>query len=471
MGNTCKKAGRYWFIVDNIKSTTDNPKILFWAALPINHKGQNAKIISISPEPYEIIEDDKNHNQIVFWEYILKKNEERVCFYYDFEIEHWEVNSNIDLSKIENYDEQSSEFLNNTTSEPWVEITPEIKEMALEIVGQETNPYIKANKFFNWVINNIDYEYPDLKERGSGKSFKKRKGDCGDFSAIFCAFCRSVKIPARLITCRWFQGSGHVWAEFYLPKYGWIPVDTSIAESFLIKSRIYNYESPQLRITGLKDTNPSFLFGNLYPNRLIVYRGINSEIISSITNIKKTFKFMQPGGSYADPKTIEFQGISDKVVFSGGGVYIFNDNKKYKDIDYAFKISSYEIADGLIDVQEWDKAKVILLGILPEYQNHSDFLFKLGKIYFYTNNLDMAIDYFTKTLSGKAGSIESIIKGWAYNYLGFCYDLKNDRALALTNYKKIIEMDIDFKDASGVAKRYIESKFTVNDWEKIEYNI
>jgi hypothetical protein len=49
----------------------------------------------------------------------------------------------------------------------------------------------------------------------------------------FSAMCRSLGIPART-TGGWqlFTGNfnGHFWAEFYLPNYGWVPVDTSAAQ-------------------------------------------------------------------------------------------------------------------------------------------------------------------------------------------------------------------------------------------------
>ena len=45
--------------------------------------------------------------------------------------------------------------------------------------------------------------------------------------------CRSLGIPART-TGGWqlFTGNfaGHFWAEFYLPNYGWIPVDPTAAD-------------------------------------------------------------------------------------------------------------------------------------------------------------------------------------------------------------------------------------------------
>lgn len=60
-------------------------------------------------------------------------------------------------------------------------------------------------------------------------------------------------------------GSGHFWAEFYLPNYEWIPVDTSIAQ-------LPDY------LPGLNDTDRAqykdYFFANLDPYRLAIQTDI-----------------------------------------------------------------------------------------------------------------------------------------------------------------------------------------------------
>jgi hypothetical protein len=62
--------GKYFYLVENIKIEDVNPSILFWLALPINHKGQKVNIHSFHPVPAEIFEDNMNGNRIVFWKLI-----------------------------------------------------------------------------------------------------------------------------------------------------------------------------------------------------------------------------------------------------------------------------------------------------------------------------------------------------------------------------------------------------------------
>ncbi|MFQ5413222.1 MAG: transglutaminase-like domain-containing protein [Phycisphaerae bacterium] len=64
------------------------------------------------------------------------------------------------------------------------------------------------------------------------------KGNCTDFHSLFIALARAVNIPARFrigFPLPPARGTGtvpgyHCWAEFWLPEYGWVPVDISEAD-------------------------------------------------------------------------------------------------------------------------------------------------------------------------------------------------------------------------------------------------
>jgi len=72
-------------------------------------------------------------------------------------------------------------------------------------------------------------------------AFNSQQGECGGYSNLFIALCRAVGVPARPITgivgikegsYYWANGDvyTHMWAEFYLPNYGWVPADPTYAD-------------------------------------------------------------------------------------------------------------------------------------------------------------------------------------------------------------------------------------------------
>ncbi|MFZ1082838.1 MAG: transglutaminase-like domain-containing protein [Candidatus Kryptoniota bacterium] len=56
-------------------------------------------------------------------------------------------------------------------------------------------------------------------------------GDCGNLSSIYVSLLRFKGIPSRHIVTVRPDGSYHVWTDFYLETYGWIPVDVTYKNS------------------------------------------------------------------------------------------------------------------------------------------------------------------------------------------------------------------------------------------------
>jgi transglutaminase-like putative cysteine protease len=114
---------------------------------------------------------------------------------------------------------------------PHVVFTDQIKKLAREIVGPETNSMLQAKAFYDWIGGNIQYsfarEYSTLTNI-SDYCLSHRYGDCGQEALLFITLCRSQGIPARWQT-GWDTYPGfkdiHDWTEIYLAPYGWVPVD------------------------------------------------------------------------------------------------------------------------------------------------------------------------------------------------------------------------------------------------------
>jgi len=428
--------GRYQYYVENIQVTNGSPSIRFWLALPMNHRGQQISISSINPSPQEIIEDDINGNVIIFWD--LTPSTKSLTFQYDFEVIATDIEFDIEPHKIKPYDTESEQYRYYTKSEPWIEISPEIRQKAYDIIQTETNPYLCAKLFYSWVIENMVYIYPKVEDRGAQKSFTRLSGDCGEFSFVFIALCRSIGIPARSVTAVWPTESGHAWAEFYVEPYGWLPVDTTIAQ-------VLN-ESLQHTIKS-KSLERDYLFGNLYPNRLIVFVGCNVEVCTCKDKLMRTFSLLQPGGGCSYPTSIEFSSISDTVLHTG--FYSFDEEiedlghiRTKKDKEFA---SSYYRSDDLL---RSERDLLCLTKIIP------DALvcwFYLGQVYLNLSKWGEAIACFRNSLTNERTQLQPEVKVWAFNLLGTCLLKANNPTEALKVFRAALALECDYQNAKSYA--------------------
>ncbi len=243
-----------------------------WVPVPREWDSQKAvKIISVQPPPHAEYEDPEHGNRMLFWDF--GKEPEKPSYKVDikFSLESYEVHVKVDPEHIGPYDKTSKEYALYTRSSHTVSITPKIREMAQEAIGDEKNPYLQAKRILKFVKKKVRYKMHRL-ERGVGTEvllnfpIKDEKtgeeyyeGACDQQHAMFVALCRAVGIPARAVvgsggwnpwvkdedlelflpielnlsperlagTQHYVAVSPHVWAEFYIPDYGWVPVDVT----------------------------------------------------------------------------------------------------------------------------------------------------------------------------------------------------------------------------------------------------
>jgi len=227
-----------------------------WMALPVNcGTQQNVSVISINPEPDQIILAPEACTQICYWDFnnSLPLNS-TITIVQNLSFTANPFTTPIDSSKIGAYNFSSSLFEEYTKPSQRVESDdPAIVAMAKTVVGNETNPYKKADLIYGWIVKNITYEVQE-QELGARYAFYNRKGDCTEFATLFVAMCRSQGIPSRLVHGYLYSSdisAGHMWAEFYLPPYGWVPADP----------------------TGDHTTKSRFFFGRLGSNVLTLSKG------------------------------------------------------------------------------------------------------------------------------------------------------------------------------------------------------
>jgi len=120
-------------------------------------------------------------------------------------------------------------------------------QLGERIVGRIKDPVAQAKAIYDWVVDNTTYD-PALAGSGIGDVRQQLiRGQYGgrsaDINGLFVSICRAIGIPARCVfglrvgSSRLFRSLGltsddatrgqHVRAEFYVPGFGWIPVDPS----------------------------------------------------------------------------------------------------------------------------------------------------------------------------------------------------------------------------------------------------
>ena len=141
-----------------------------------------------------------------------------------------------DLSKIEKtfpYNKASRLYRDNTRRK---EVRENLKVREFRAAVQSLterskgNPLEYAKQAYAYVANNFTAgDIPNGPESMLERAFRSKKsGDCGPVHEIFVELCRAGGVPARVLCCLrpcLDEGRHHVTAEFYLEKWGWIPVD------------------------------------------------------------------------------------------------------------------------------------------------------------------------------------------------------------------------------------------------------
>ena len=213
-----------------------------WIPIPILDAAQpDVRIISVEPAQYVTYPArfDSTLGSVCY-EIPLEALKNDLKINVNIKFDHYCQSFEIDPSKIGEYDQRSPVYVKNTASGGNLQITSGIKQRAEQIVSKEKNPYRAAKKIYTYMLSNIAYGFMPhftLNAAGMPESIYVHEngyGDCGAQSVYFSALCRSIGIPARISGGKLVQPKfteDHFWAEIYLPNYGWVPVDTSMAQT------------------------------------------------------------------------------------------------------------------------------------------------------------------------------------------------------------------------------------------------
>jgi len=167
---------------------------------------------------------------------------------------------NVDPGDIQPYRTSRREYqkyTEETVNHIW---TPYLKKLSKEIEENETHPYLRAKKIYQWICENIVWSDPKpVLGDGAEYTAKYKRGDCASKANLFISLCRMNGIPARVQGGWRVEPNGghsqHSWAQVYFESLGWLPVDADAGSALIHRS------DEKLRY---------FYFGNRTPYRMII---------------------------------------------------------------------------------------------------------------------------------------------------------------------------------------------------------
>ena len=159
----------------------------------------------------------------------------KAIFHNAFEVETYDVS--VDFEKIDSiypYDQcDPNVTLYTQSSKPFIDIEqPYLFDISEAILAESDDLLDYAERCYLFVASRFEYGERESGFKTLNYTLLNRKGDCGNLSSVFITLLRMQGIPARHLMGFRPDGGLHVWADFYLQNYGWIPVDVTYKHDY-----------------------------------------------------------------------------------------------------------------------------------------------------------------------------------------------------------------------------------------------
>lgn len=230
----------------NLKSPGDAKEVGLWIPYPVSDNNQTVEEVKIEGnyDKSGVYKESEYGNSALYAKWSGPKNERVLT--YSYKVKRKEVVAR-DFPKTESNisEEELKQYLQATSRGP---VTGRVKETAERITKGKTTVLEKSRGIYDWIVQNM---YRDANVKGCGTGEVERLlealgGKCGDIHSVYIALARSVGVPAReVFGIRMPKGtegdmtkSQHCWAEFYLPGYGWVPVDPADVRKYMLENKV-----------------------------------------------------------------------------------------------------------------------------------------------------------------------------------------------------------------------------------------
>lgn len=212
-------------------------------ALPAETDRQ--KIREVQPIGMPFTEEVKDGQRIAVFQFDDFNTEQRYIFGWKAILEVWSIKYQIQPVDCEDIPSLSDEYQQKylTDNDNLAMDTNVITQAAESAVGSETNLLRQVYSIRNYVYDKLSYgikphiDTPDI-------VIKRGVGSCGEYLGLLLALCRLNGIACRTVGRYKCPGDplkrniplqpdfNHVWMEFYLPGYGWLPMESNPDDLF-----------------------------------------------------------------------------------------------------------------------------------------------------------------------------------------------------------------------------------------------
>jgi len=176
---------------------------------------------------------DNSGNIYASWSEISIESQQDFTVELNYHVLSFSTQYLINSSLVVDYDRNSDLFKKYTQPEELIQSNhPKIIEKAQNLTANKTDIHNKVYEIYSFVVKHLKYAIQE-QEQGALWALENGVGDCSEYSYLFVALCRAAGIPARIQVGFAFGSNyetlenGHMWAEYYLENYGWIPVDAT----------------------------------------------------------------------------------------------------------------------------------------------------------------------------------------------------------------------------------------------------
>lgn len=240
-----------------------NPNTLYlWIPLPaVSSSQRNVALLSRSIDPFI-----ENYRGTSLYKLDDLASDSSLRIHFSWQVEVYAVETSVQPQAIRQ-DASSPAAVYTQSASLIPSDDPLIKSQTSTLLGRERNPYIKAQRIYEWFIGAIQIQDTAAEDlpNDAVAALEAKRADPYTAALLYCAMLRSAGVPclpvAGVLINRSRQAVRHYWAEFWIDGFGWIPVDPVLGTGAVPSS------------FAARPDHTSFYFGSMDNQRIAFSRG------------------------------------------------------------------------------------------------------------------------------------------------------------------------------------------------------